>query len=244
MKAVPILILTNVLALGLVLMLYVKQDELSDKLESRRVTTDRTTVATDPALRDRLARLEAALESSGMAVPDPAEEMPSRETVEDGGGDAPTATMGNEADATAGAAGTLPEAAMDKFRGNVREAMRLNAEEDRTLRVVEGIDGLIKDNRIAPLTDTQKKKVATAIMKYRGQMPTVWRKLREEMPEGATREDRRKYMTEAFEDLRAEVQTDIEGIVPAADAKVIVDTTARGGMGRGMPGGGRGRGDR
>ena len=67
---------------------------------------------------------------------------------------------------------------MDRFRRKVRRAIELNSEEDQVNRVVGRIDNLVSANKIAPLTEQQKKTVAKTILSVRRQIPDVFRRLR------------------------------------------------------------------
>ena len=60
MKTVPILVVTNALALGLIILLYVQQEDLKSQLGSSRNGARREEVPVDTTeLQDRILRLEA-----------------------------------------------------------------------------------------------------------------------------------------------------------------------------------------
>ena len=251
MKAVPILVVTNALALGLVALLFVQQSDLESQLNSTRTTTARRVdVTEEEGVQDRIARLERLMsarsgEGGGLDLL-PAETAAGEELPTGAGGPAP----GSDA-ASAAAEGAASELAsyepqeMERFRRKVRKAVELNSEEDQVGRVVDRIDGLIGENKIAPLTTKQKSSVARTILSARGKIPLIFRRLRESGAfSDVPREERGQIIRAEFENLRIEAQKELENTVPAADAKTILDDSRadRGGMWRGMGDmGGRGR---
>jgi hypothetical protein len=245
MKAVPLLVVTNALAIGMAIVLYFKVEEVSTQVGSTR-TSRRSEAAVDLSEVDaRLDRLERAVREAPRPVSAPAVELPGSAALAvptAGGVAAPAAGL------EGGAVG-MPEApsgdgsadaGMDAFRNHVRKAIELNNEEDRVQRVVDSIDGLVAENKIAPLNEKQKVKVAEALLSFRTRVPEVWRRARESTPDGASRDERFKAMRTEMETLRVEAQTSLETVVPAADAKTILDDLARDGMARFGFGGGDG----
>jgi hypothetical protein len=258
MKAVPILVVTNALALGLVVLLFVQQSDLESQLNSTRTpTARRADVIEEEGVQDRVARLERLMRArsgeGGGLVPlleeTAAGEEPS--TGADSLAPAGKAASGTGEQSEAEYGSYSPQE-MDRFRKKVRRAIELNSEEDQVTRVVDRIDGLVSENKIAPLTGKQKESVAKTILSTRGKVPQIFRRLREtgaftDVP----REERGQLIRAEFETLRVEAQKELENTVPAADAKTILEDSLgdRGGMWRGMGGdmggrrsSGRGRG--
>jgi len=251
MKAVPILVVTNALALGLVVLLFIQQSDLESQLNSTRTTTARRAdVTEEEGVQDRIARLErlmrARSEEGGGPEPLPAEIALGEELPTGAGG---PALSGGAASAAAEGAdseyGSFGPQEMDRFRKNVRRANELNSEEDQVGRVVDRIDSLVSENKIAPLTKKQKSSVARTILSTREKVPTIFRRLRESGAfSDVPREERGQLIRTEFENLRIEAQKELENTVPAADAKTILDDSLGDrGMWRGMGDmGGRGRG--
>jgi hypothetical protein len=255
MKAVPILIVTNALALGLVVLLFVQQSDLESQLNSTRTTTARRAdVAEEEGVQDRIARLERLMRARGGGEGGGLEPLPAEtaagEALPTGPGDAAP-----DSDAAAAAAegadaeyGSQSPQEMERFRKKVRKAIELNSEEDQVGRVVDRIDSLVGENKIAPLTAKQKTTVARMILSTQRKVPNVFRRLRESGAfHDVPREERGQLIRAEFENLRVEAQKELENVVPAADAKTILDTSLGGdrGMWRGMGqggGGGRSRG--
>ena len=262
MKALPILVITNALALGLALILMVEQQDLKSQLGAARSRPARPS-AGDPGLaagaaRERIGALERQLSTLLDSLGDPT--IP----VGDGAGVEPS--LGEE-EASGGSNGGgmfgLPpieeegelepgeepatDPRMELFRRQVRRANQLDSVEDRRVRVERSLDRLVEQNRIGQLDATQKKAVTTKLMAARGQVSTIWARLREdpairELP----REERWQAMRTQYEDFRTKTQRELEKVVPAADAKVIAEVAMRdAGRGGGRPstgGGGRSRG--
>jgi hypothetical protein len=252
MKAVPILVVTNALALGLVVVLFVQQGDLESQLNATRTPTARhTDVVEEGAVEDRIARLERLLKATGGGA-DVGFDLP--EGPGPGGepamaADGPAAGGEAEAGAEAGveSGGAYDPQEMERFRKKVRRAIELNGQEDRVTRVVDRLDGLISENKIAPLTPKQKTSVAETILAAQQKIPEVFRRLRESGSfNDVPREERRQLVRAEIDSLRGETQKELESTVPAADAKTIMDDylsdmfrgPGRGGFGR-PPGGGR-----
>ncbi len=247
MKAVPILVISNVIALALVAYLWMGQADLEAKVDNRRTQAER---GADPAYDDSSMneqwkrRMEAELASLRQgAVAEGGGMVP----FSGDGSDAPTAVEGGgteTADATAeGTEVTVAaDPAMETFRKKVAEANELNREEDRINRVVEDIDKLSADNKIASLSAKKKIRVAKSLLGARGRIPQIWTRIRENNDlRSMPREEMRTLFQTEFDSLKAEAQKDLEGFVAAADAKTIVDESL---SRRNMFRGNRTRGDR
>lgn len=257
MKIVPILAITNALALALAIFLYVKLDELSTKVGSRRSDVVRSDTAGTADLEMRVAELEHANARGHepAATPDAsAHGAPSASGgagAHGGGTDAPPlATPASEeaaAAALAAAAGETQELGpqeMQAFRKNVKKAIDLNDEEEQKNRVIDRLDELVKENRIAALNPRQKEGVATTVLAYRKKIPDVWKKLRDSGAfENTSREDQGKMFRSEFDALRADAQRSLEEFIPAADAKTYLDDSMRDAM-RGFGGRAGGSGGR
>jgi len=241
MKAVPILVLTNALALGLGIFLLVDREEATPtRSESYRGGT--VDVA---SLEMRIAVLERQLAEARAGGRLPTADA-SAATLDAGGpaaaatGEVPTTSAPTEGGEPA--ADTAPEefdsAEMEVFRRKVAKAIELNDDEAAVRRVAERIDALVEQNRIAPLSDKQKEQVAHTMMDYRREMPNVWRKLRENGTlESASREERGQLIRAEYDKMRLEAQRALEALeLPAADAKVILDEAMMGGDMRGLGG--------
>jgi hypothetical protein len=125
MKAVPILAITNALALGLVVVLYVQQGELEDRLKSSRAASPRSA----PLTVDE-AELEARIldRLRGFGTPDylQGSDADQPEAARETEGGEPSA--GSAADQPAGSEpspGVLEGRRMETFRRNVRRANEL-----------------------------------------------------------------------------------------------------------------------
>lgn len=250
MKAVPILVITNALALGLVVLLFVQHSDLESQLSSTRTpAARRAEVVAESGVEDRIARLERLMrartgEAGGMDPSPAGEESAAGAEVVAQEGEAASAT-GTEPGAADGDLASYDPAEMDRFRKKVRRAIELNAEEDQVTRVVDRLDGLVSENKIAPLTSKQKTSVAQTILSTRSKVPTIFRRLRESGAFGdVPREERGQLIRAEFDSLRAEAQKELENTVPAADAKTILeDSLGDRGMWRGFGDmGRRGRG--
>jgi hypothetical protein len=248
MKTIPILVITNALALGLAIFVYVKQGENAGSARRSDARSDTSEVA---ELRRRIDELELAARTyrphptadamDDAAAPSGATKGAPARAAE---GEAPLASP-PPADPAAdpGATGSedFEPQEMEIFRRKVRKANDLNQEEEQKKGIVDGIDRLVKDNKIAPLTPSQKESVANTVMASRRKGMDVWKKLREAGTlEGANRESRGLIIRTEMETLRSETQRALEDIMPAADAKTYLDETLRdqmrfGGFDRGAP---------
>jgi len=248
MKAVPILAITNTVALALVLMLYVQQNELESKLRTARSGPRSTATSVDEAALEArlLETLRGQVPGASRAASPAAEETVGEARVSSEGGETPD--LGSAPEGEQSPDTTLRGAPMERFRANVRRANELNREADRVNRVVSTLDRLASENKIASLNPSQKKVVASAVLSAADKVPDIWRKFRGN-PElrSLPREERGAMMREAYDALRAEAQTTLENVVTAADAKTILDEGLREARGpwRGRDSGGTTRsGDR
>jgi hypothetical protein len=235
MKIVPILAVTNALVLALALYLYVKLDDVSSKVAARRSEVSRLDPREMDELKARIADLEHA---RSLAVSDGAASAPEPDphastSPRDGGStDAPAlATPGADAPPDGAVGGDSTEInpqEMEVFRRKVKKANELNDLEEQKNRVIERIDQLVKDNKIAPLTPREKEGIATTVLEFRKRTPLVWQKLRETGAlDNATREDRGRIIRSEMDALRAEAQRSLEEFMSAADAKTYLDESLR-----------------
>ncbi|MHC4339527.1 MAG: hypothetical protein ACYSX0_04840 [Planctomycetota bacterium] len=244
MKAIPILAITNALALVLVVVLYVQQEDLQSQLKSARARPARTT----PSMNDDLdQRMREWLEDYAPAIAArPAEDAIAVETP---AGDERTAASPDPL----GAAGTpsppsqngiLQGPAMETFRRNVERANELNQEEVRLKAVADRLDDLVANNKIGAVTAKQKKLIAGVLVNASEEGRTRMRRFwgNPEM-RSLPREERGALMRSEMESIQETTLKGLEQIVPAADAKTIVDDGLRSVMGMGM-GGRTGRGGR
>jgi hypothetical protein len=241
MKAVPILAVTSTLALAAAIYLFVRVDELEGQLRTRRGGGVANGTAVDEAALEE--RILERLSRRGARAPDrpPAAEVGDRAVVaSEWEGSASPAGSAPVAAADPEEAGDLPAAIagreMEVFRRNVRKANALNQEEDRIRRVVDSLDRLVSENKIAALDKGQKKQIALTLVSARERIPEVFRTLRSdpalrELP----REERTNAWRQGMESVRIEAQKELEEFVPAADAKTILDDSLR--TGRGFGGG-------
>jgi hypothetical protein len=235
MKIVPVLAITNALALALAIYLFVQQGELKSQGGTRR--SDAGEVA---RLEKRIASLERQLgQASEMRGIEPAPAGETASYAAPAGGSGEDAAGGDEtgvlgAQASDGAA--APDAPqedygqkeMDVFRKKVRKALELNSEEDQKVRIFDRIDELVKQNKIAPLAPKQKDGVASTVLAYRRKIPEVWRKVTEGgAMEGMSREERGRIVRAEYDALRTEAQRALEEFMPAVDAKTYLDETMR-----------------
>jgi hypothetical protein len=250
MKIIPVLVITNALALGLAIVLFVQQGELKSQGGTRR--SDASEV---PRLEARIASLEREL-GQASAIREieaaPAGETASRMAPTGGSEEGPAAGRETPLGAPAsGGAAAEPDAPsddydskeMDVFRRKVRKALELNSEEDQKVRIFDRIDELVKQNKIAPLNAKEKEGVASTVLAYRRKIPEVWRKIAADgAMEGVSREERGRIVRVEYEALRVEAQRALEDFMPAVDAKTYLDETMRdqmrggfGGFGGGPP---------
>jgi len=236
MKIIPVLAITNALALALAIYLYVELNQLQSQSATRRSDPDASRLAARvQALESQLdadRAMPARVTDAPPATADsaPARIAPAASTAAQG--DVPQATVPDGEAIDAGAADAAAEnfspQQMEVFRRKVKKAIELNNEQDQKDRVIERIDQLVKDNKIAPLTPKQKDGVAATVLAYREKIPQVWRKLQDSGTlENVSREERgRLYRTE-FDTLRTDAQHALEEIMPPADAKTYLDETMR-----------------
>lgn len=246
MKIVPILAITNALALALALFVYVKQGET--QTASRRSDGVRSDSAEIAQLKMEIEDLKRANAARGYATESASDvpTLPSRASPapHEGVSPAPLASEPAEEGTDAPAAGASEEfnpQEMETFRKKVRKANELNDAEEQVKRVTDRLDELIRDNRIAPLNPRQKEAVATTVLAYRKKVPMVWQKLRASGTlENTTNEERGRIMRAEFDALRTEAQRSLEEFMPAVDAKTYLDDsmreTMRGGFGGGFGG--------
>jgi hypothetical protein len=252
MKIIPILAVTNALALGLAVYLYVQLDQVRSQTGAGRSDTASARLA---ARVDTLER-DLAMKGVELVPAAPAPEAVSR-TDSSGAamepkehdGKAPPALAANAPEETqdattgAGAEENYDPREMEVFRHKVKKALEINAEEDQKNRIIDGIDDLVKQNKIAPLNTKQKEGVAATVIAYRQKIPLVFTKLRESGAlDNASREDRGRIVRSEFDTLRAEAQQSLEQYMPAADAKTYLDESMRDGMRGGFGGFGGGPG--
>ena len=129
---------------------------------------------------------------------------------------------------------------MEGFRNHVRVAQKLNQREDRVNREIERIDKLISDSKIAPLNPKQKAHVAEQLIVYREARGIAFRGLWQSpevqnAPDDQRRTVLRETMTTLSEKLKADAQAGLEKVMPATDAKEVLDASRggdRGGMTR------------
>ena len=132
--------------------------------------------------------------------------------------------------------GARDDSEMREFRGRVRRAQELNRREDEVRSVFETLDRLSDEGRIAALSDEQKRNVTSTVLKSREDGRNLWRNVRDKIDtEGLTGDQRRDawrdLMRVEYETLRATTVKAMEEIVPAADAKEIIQASVRGGGG-------------
>ena len=228
MKAVPLLAITNAVTLALVLLLFFQDDNPQGH---QRAASPQAQIDREALKAEVMADLKQQLSELYVPV---RKETGDRVVLKDGK-DGPAHATGGDTDP--GAEGTdsatpelLPDGQMQTFRKNVRKAIELNREEDRVNREMERIDRLITSNRIGALSDEQKKAVATVLLNSRDKRPRIWRQFRtnpelRELP----REERAKIYRVEFAKLNDETQKELEEVVPAADAKTILEEGMRGG---------------
>jgi hypothetical protein len=246
MKTVPILAVTNALALALAIFVYVKQGET--QTASRRSDSVRSESAEIAQLKMEIEDLKRANAARGY-VPEAASDVPTLPSragpaPHEGVHPAPLASQpveeGTDAPAAGGGEEFNPQE-METFRKKVRKANELNDTEEQVKRVTDRLDELVRDNKIAPLNPRQKEAVATTVLAYRKKIPTVWQKLRASGTlENTTNEERGRIMRAEFDTLRTEAQRALEEFMPAVDAKTYLDDsmreTMRGGLGGGFGG--------
>ncbi|MHC4956738.1 MAG: hypothetical protein ACYTGN_00085 [Planctomycetota bacterium] len=225
MKIVPILVITNAIAFGLLAMLFIEQGDLKSQLKTARSHSRPATVS-DAGLEARLEALERMRAGSGAVATDLGTDArvdaPSGEGLPTDGGEA-----AKDAEA-AEAADVLQGERMESFRRNVRKANELNREEDRVTREVDRIARLVEEGKIASMSPAQEQKVAKTLLSYRDQIPEIWRRMRSdpEMREMSW-EERRQVMQTEGDALRGRAVKDLEKIISAADAKALAEDSMR-----------------
>lgn len=239
MKIIPILAITNALALAAALYLYVEIGDLRSQSGSHRSEsgeTSRLTARIDSLQRDLDRALAMrGLESTPVTDGEAAVRIPSSAPAAaiHGGGEGAAAAAGTGEEAPdAGAVGAgaddLPPHEMDVFRQRVKRAIELNTEEEQKNRVIERIDQLVDERKIAALNPRQKDGVAATVLNYRKKVPDVWRKLQESGAfENVSREERGRMVRAEYDSLRTEAQHALEEFMPAVDAKTYLDETMR-----------------
>ena len=226
MKAVPLLAIANAVTLALVLLLFFQEDKPQGH---QRAAAPQVQIDMEALKAEVLADLK--LHASELYVP-VRTETGDRVVLKDGEDGSAHATAGGTDPNAEGTDSTpeMPDGQMQTFRKSVRKANELNREEDRVNREMERIDRLIKNNKIGALSAKQKEAVATVLLNSRDKTPRIWRQFRNnpelrELP----REDRAKLIRVEYQKLRDETQKELEEVVPAADAKTILDEGMRGG---------------
>jgi hypothetical protein len=237
MKIVPILAVSNVLALALAIYLLVEQGDLKSQAGPRR--SDSGEVARLAARIESLEREQERMlamrgiepaPAAGLSAPAP--EARAGDDPPDGGETpalgAPDAPGDADAEPDAGGGDGYDPKEMDVFRRKVRRANDLNNEEDQKSRILDRIDELVKQNKIAPLNASQKDGVASTVLAYRRKVPDVWRRIADSgLAENLGREERGRIVRAEYDALRAEAQRSLEQFMPAADAKTYLDETMR-----------------
>ena len=100
---------------------------------------------------------------------------------------------------------------------------------NRVNAVLESVDRLVSERRIAPLSPAQRTKAAETLLAVRDKAPAIFRKFWtdpgfRDLPE----EQRRASVRAEVETLRTEAQKSLEDFLPAQDAKVLIEETSRG----------------
>lgn len=122
----------------------------------------------------------------------------------------------------------MEPADMELFRKRVRAAQELNAEEDRLLRIVASIDRLVDDQRIGALSPEQKQQAAEIVVETNNKLLEISGRVRKRHDlSKMSAEERRELIREEYARVRTDTRTALEGVVPAADAEVIVNDRFR-----------------
>ncbi|MHC4408613.1 MAG: hypothetical protein ACYS0F_06380 [Planctomycetota bacterium] len=241
MKAVPILIVTNALALGLGLMAYLEMDDLKSQRASGRQDSSRVAAEGDDHLVAQITELKSQI----------ARLAGERGVTLDAGTDAP-ATMdpGKAIDRSVTAPEVFDETVelarpdFDYFRERVRLAQDENQKEERITRQVERIDTMISENRIGQLSEKAKRQAAQTLVETSEKTRKIWGLLRTRPDlQNLPQEERRTAWRDAYRKeqdvVRSAAQKSLETIMPAADAESIM--SQGGGGDFGMRTGRRGR---
>ncbi|MEM8883778.1 MAG: hypothetical protein AAGD14_06915 [Planctomycetota bacterium] len=237
-KAVPILVITNVIAFGVAVMAFVKVDEISSQPSSKRQSARRDVASGDvQRLEAKVADLESKLSRASFLKSNPSSEIGvDAAGVEDAGkaiersipsvDGMPSGDGGFDADAVAASPG------FEDFRKQVKLANEVNQKEDRINRAMSRMDELAGNARIGALSDKQKRKAAETLVGAQERSGLIWRGLmqREDL-RSLPDDERRTAFREAYrterDTIRTETQTELEGMMPAADAKVLMDQVGR-----------------
>ena len=231
MKAVPILIITNALALGLGLMAYLHADDIQAQRGSNRQSSSRATAEGNDYYDAQIADLkrEIARLSADRG-------LPPGDGLTDAGAMGSDADSGAAIDRTVASPETFDETlemerpGFDYFRDRVRLAQDENEKEDRVNREIDRLETLISSNRIGTLSNTQKKAAAQTLIENRSKTRLIWRGLRESInTEGMSREDQRTAFRDAYrkqaDEIKVETMKSLETVMPAADAETLLENS-------------------
>jgi len=240
MKALPILVVTNALALGLAGLLYLQQDEMKSQIAASRSGAGRRAQPApdeDEIVERVLARLPSRAAAASSVGDARVEREPAAAPLAAADGRATPAGTQESAPPTfpseSGEAGSVADPAeMESFRRKVRLALDLNRDEDEVRGVVESIDGLVSKGQLGSISDVQKEKAARAVIQTRRKIPQVWQKVMGD-PNNQTLgwDQRRQILQTEMGALRAAAQKEMEEYLPSPDAKKIADETLRDGAG-------------
>jgi hypothetical protein len=245
MKAVPILVVTNVVALALGLMAYLELDDLKAQRGTMRQTASRDGAQSDDHLRDQIQdlrqqilRLEGAV-TTAAAEGGPVASGPEASTAA-GGSDGKAIDRGYPAPDKFDEETELARPGFDYFRERVRLAQEANEKEDRINQQIDRLDNLITENRIGPLSDGQKRKAAEILLDTREKTRFIWRGLTQRddlrnLPREEQREAYRREFRKERDSIQSTAQKTLEELMPAADAETLMSSS-----GRDMGGGRRG----
>ena len=235
MKAVPILVITNALAIGLAVMALTKDSGDPAARTSSRATTARNAASGNDYYDTEIAEPKkeiARLSGERMAQP--------KKTPVTDGGENPASEPGKAIDRSMpeldkNAVMASPE--FEEFRAKVRIAEEVNEREDRINREVDRLDQLIAENKIGSLSGKQKKVVAEELLAYREKTRLIWRGLRQrEDLQNVPQEQRREAWRNAYREeqtkIKAESQKELENVMPAADVEEIMSSGDGGWGGR------------
>ena len=226
MKTVPLLLVMNVITLAGLAVLFLKQQDLSEQLDRNRSGTSRyagaRTEDDSAAFRILFDDIEGrlkSLERSDWAPDSPPARVPNSPAET---GSSPGMAPTFPAEGTDTTEGTLSGEAMDDFRLNVKKAQELNRREDRVNSLMDRLDRLADDGKIAALEPAKKKRTASLLLRYQDRTPEIWRAV---MSRPGNRElpwqDRRQLISEAYESLRGEARKELEQFLPQTEAEVI-----------------------
>ncbi len=216
----------NVITLAGLDVLFLQQQDLSERLDRNRSGTSRYAGARAEGngeadeirfegLEARMRRLEG-LDASSELPPSRIHDGPAEM------GSSPGMAPTFPAEGTDTTEGTLSGEAMEDFRHNVKKAQDLNRREDRVNSLMDRLDRLADDGKIAALEPAQKKRTASLLLRYQDRTPEIWRAV---MGRPENRElpwqDRRRLISEAYESLRGEARKELEQFLPQTEAEVI-----------------------